>query len=74
MRHLSRRRILTSAAALAASIAAPYVRGAHAAGKLTLGLANHWVPGANDTMSRIIGEWGAKNKGTGLTLQLRQGD
>jgi DNA-binding transcriptional LysR family regulator len=43
MRRLSRRRILTSAAALAASIAAPYVRSAHAAGQLALGLADHWV-------------------------------
>src|ERR1700730_11833238 len=60
---LSRRRMLTSVAAIAATatISAPYVRGAHAAGKLTMGLWDHWVPGANITMDRIINDWGAKN-------------
>jgi ABC-type glycerol-3-phosphate transport system substrate-binding protein len=43
-------------------IAMPYVRGAHAAGKLTVGLWDHWVPGANNASTALIEEWGAKEK------------
>ena len=47
---LSRRGfVAASAAASATLIAAPFVRTAHAAGKLSIGLWDHWVPGANDT-------------------------
>ena len=46
----SRRRfIATSAAASASMIAAPFVHTAHAAGKLTLGFWDHFVPNANKT-------------------------
>src|SRR5258708_9509974 len=59
---VTRRRVLkASAGAAAAILSAPYVRGAHAAGKLSMGLWDHWVPGANVTMDRIINDWGAKN-------------
>jgi ABC-type glycerol-3-phosphate transport system substrate-binding protein len=51
----------TAALATAAVITAPYVRGAHAAGKLTLGCWDHWVPGANNTLTKLCNEWGAKN-------------
>lgn len=44
-----------------AALAAPYVRGAHAAGRLTLGCWDHWVPGANNTLTKLCNEWGAKN-------------
>ena len=44
-----------------ATIAAPYVKGAHAAGKLTLGLWDHWVPGANNTLTSLCNEWAAQN-------------
>ena len=40
----------------------PYVRGAHAAGKLSVGLWDHWVPGANDTSRALVEEWAAKEK------------
>jgi len=50
------------AAASAATLAAPYVRTAHAAGKLTVGLWDHWVPGANKASTAIIEEWAAKEK------------
>jgi len=44
---IARRRFVAgTAAASAAFVAAPFVRGAHAAGKLTLGLWDHWVPDA----------------------------
>jgi hypothetical protein len=45
-----------------AAIAAPYVRGAHAAGKLACGFWDHWVPKANDTMTKLCKEWGEKEK------------
>ena len=43
-------------------IAAPFVRTAHAAGKLSLALWDHWVPTANNTSKALIEEWGAKEK------------
>ena len=58
-----RRRLLAqSALATTALIAAPYVRGAHAAGKLAIGFWDHWVPGANNTLTKLCNEWGEKNK------------
>ena len=45
-----------------AIIAAPYVRSAYAAGKLSIGFWDHWVPGANNTCTALINEWGAKEK------------
>ena len=59
----SRRRVITgTAAASAAFIAAPFVRGAHAAGKLSLALWDHWVPNANTATQKLIDEWAAKEK------------
>ena len=63
MRSLSRRSVLKSAAlGSAAAIASPYVSGAYAAGQLTLGLWDHWVPGANKALDKLAAEWGEKNK------------
>src|SRR5919202_2290174 len=60
---ITRRKLLSNTAlATTAAIAAPYVRSAHAAGKLTLGIWDHWVPGANDNMDKLCQEWGEKNK------------
>jgi ABC-type glycerol-3-phosphate transport system substrate-binding protein len=61
-RKLSRRRFLTASAASTTLIAMPHVRGAHAAGKLTIGLWDHWVPGANNASTALIEEWAAKEK------------
>lgn len=59
----NRRQVLAgSAAASAAMIAAPFVRTAHAAGKLTVGMWDHWVPGANNASTTIINEWAEKEK------------
>ncbi len=59
---LSRRRFLgRGAAAAAAGIAAPWVKTAHSAGSLSLGLWDHWVPGANAVMEQVCLEWGAAN-------------
>src|SRR3954468_17619094 len=60
---LTRRSVLkTAALASTAVLAAPYVRGAYAAGKLTLGCWDHWVPGANKALDTICNDWGEKNK------------
>jgi ABC-type glycerol-3-phosphate transport system substrate-binding protein len=60
---ISRRNLLkTTALGTAAALAAPYVRHSHAAGKLTLGVWDHWVPGANNTLTKLCNEWGEKNK------------
>jgi ABC-type glycerol-3-phosphate transport system substrate-binding protein len=58
---MTRRRFL-AAAATSALVAAPYVRGAHAAGKLSVGFWDHWVPGANNASKALCEEWAAKEK------------
>jgi ABC-type glycerol-3-phosphate transport system substrate-binding protein len=60
-RTMTRRRFLATAATTAL-IAAPYVRGAHAAGKLSVGFWDHWVPGANNASKTLCEEWAAKEK------------
>ncbi|HWK94300.1 MAG TPA: extracellular solute-binding protein [Pseudolabrys sp.] len=63
MSSLSRRSVLkTAALGSAAAIASPYVHGAYAAGSLTLGCWDHWVPGANAALDKLAKEWGDKNK------------
>src|SRR6266545_3577277 len=62
-RKVSRRRFVAStAAASTALVAAPFVRGAYAAGKLSLGLWDHWVPGANKATEDVIKGWADKEK------------
>jgi ABC-type glycerol-3-phosphate transport system substrate-binding protein len=59
----TRRRFLkTTAAASAAVGLTSYVRTSHAAGKLELGFWDHWVPGANDVLTKLCNEWAAKEK------------
>jgi ABC-type glycerol-3-phosphate transport system substrate-binding protein len=55
-----RRFVATSAAATATAIAAPFVRTARAAGKLSIGFWDHWVPGANTASEELIQTWAAK--------------
>jgi hypothetical protein len=62
-RKMSRRQFVAATAATSAAlITAPYVRGAYAAGKVTLGFRDHWVPGANTTSTDLINEWAAKER------------
>ena len=61
-RKLTRRRFLTTTAASTAIIAIPHVRGAYAAGKLSMGFWDHWVPGANKASTELVNEWAAKEK------------
>ena len=59
----TRRRFLkTTAAASAAVGLTSYVRTSHAAGNLELGFWDHWVPGANDVLTKLCNEWAAKEK------------
>jgi ABC-type glycerol-3-phosphate transport system substrate-binding protein len=64
---LSRRRFLATTALAGAGLAAPFVRGAHAAGKLSMGYWDHWVPGANAAQAGLCREWADKEK---VDLQL----
>lgn len=60
---MSRRRfVATTAAVSAAAVAAPFVRTANAAGKISIGFWDHWVPGANNTTKALVEEWSAKEK------------
>ncbi len=62
-RKLSRRKFLANTAlATTAAVAAPYVHGAYAAGKVTIAFWDHWVPGANDMSTKLVQEWAAKEK------------
>jgi len=57
-----RRFVAGTAAASAALVAAPFVRSANAAGKLSVGFWDHWVPGANKAVEALVKEWAEKNK------------
>jgi ABC-type glycerol-3-phosphate transport system substrate-binding protein len=61
--NLTRRAVLKTAAAAASTtaLAAPFVRGAYAAGKLSCGFWDHWVPTANEPMRKLCQEWADKN-------------
>jgi ABC-type glycerol-3-phosphate transport system substrate-binding protein len=64
MSTFTRRTILKTAAAATATTAlsAPFVHGAFAAGKLSVGFWDHWVPGANNTLTKLCNEWAEKEK------------
>jgi hypothetical protein len=63
-KRLSRRAVLkTAALGSAAALSAPYISRAYAAaGSLSLGCWDHWVPGANNALIKLCKEWGDKNK------------
>jgi hypothetical protein len=62
-RKLSRRQFVAATATTSAVlVTAPYVRGAYAAGKLSMGFWDHWVPGANKTLTDLVNEWAEKEK------------
>ena len=61
-RKVTRRRFMQTTAASAALISAPFVRSAHAAGTLSIGFWDHWVPGANKATEEICKAWGEKEK------------
>src|SRR6266850_8604395 len=59
---LTRRTVLQGAALATATLAAPFVRGAHAAGKLSFGVWDHWVPKESEVLVKLCNEWAAKEK------------
>jgi ABC-type glycerol-3-phosphate transport system substrate-binding protein len=63
-RLLTRRTMLKRAAMVpvAATLSAPFVRGAYAAGRLSVGMWDHWVPGASEVIEKLSREWAAKEK------------
>src|SRR3974390_2309466 len=59
----SRRALLkTAALGSAATITAPYISGVYAAGTITMGCWDHWVPGANKALDKLCKKGGKKNK------------
>jgi ABC-type glycerol-3-phosphate transport system substrate-binding protein len=58
----TRRAVLRNAALATTILATPFVRGANAAGKLTVGFWDHWVPGANEPLRKLCEEWAEKEK------------
>jgi hypothetical protein len=59
---LTRRTMLKSAALATTTLAAPFVRGAYAAGKLSFGTWDHWVPGASEVLGQLCREWAEREK------------
>src|ERR1700731_1992343 len=57
----TRRTVLQGAAAITL-LATPFVRGADAPGKLSVGFWDHWVPGGNDPLEKLCREWAEKEK------------
>jgi len=60
-RHVTRRNAIKLGAA-AASLPLVHIRTAGAAGKLSLGLWDHWVPDGSPAMRKIVDAWAEKNK------------
>src|SRR5579872_2738024 len=60
---LSRREFVAATALSSATlIASPYIRTANAAGRISIGFWDHWVPGANQASTDMVNEWAAKEK------------
>src|SRR6185437_14506292 len=58
---ISRRGALKLTAA-ATALPLVHIRTAGAAGKLSIGFWDHWVPGGNDIMQKQVNAWAEKNK------------
>jgi ABC-type glycerol-3-phosphate transport system substrate-binding protein len=59
---VSRRQFLKATALAAGALTVgPYVKTSHSAGKLSVFLWDHWVPGANDVSRKICMDWGKAN-------------
>jgi ABC-type glycerol-3-phosphate transport system substrate-binding protein len=51
----------TTAIATGAALAAPYVKTAHSAGRLSVLAWDHWVPGENEAFREIVEAWSKTN-------------
>src|SRR6476646_6252099 len=61
--------LATAAASAAATLPSPFVRSAFAAGKLSIGAWDHWVPGAGKVLGDICNAWAEREK-VDLTVDL----
>jgi ABC-type glycerol-3-phosphate transport system substrate-binding protein len=61
---VSRRTLLKTGAVVAGASALPlpFAHGAYAAGKLNVAFWDHWVPGANEVMTKLCKQWAEKEK------------
>src|SRR5215831_8613578 len=62
MATITRRTVLHTTALATTLLTAPFVRGAHVAGKLSVGFWDHWVPGANEPLEKLCRAWAEKEK------------
>jgi ABC-type glycerol-3-phosphate transport system substrate-binding protein len=60
-RHISRRSAVKFGAA-ATALPLVHIRTAGAAGKVSIGFWDHWVPGGNEVMQKQVTAWAEKNK------------
>ena len=58
---MSRRNAMKLGAATAA-LPLVHIRAGRAAGKISVGFWDHWVPGGNDVMKKQCAAWAEKNK------------
>ena len=57
----TRRSVLKSAMlGSVAAIAAPYVKDTYAAGTVSIGAWDHWIPEANGALTSLCNEWSAR--------------
>jgi ABC-type glycerol-3-phosphate transport system substrate-binding protein len=61
IRAVTRRRAL-KLAATASALPLVHIRSAGAAGRLNIGVWDHWVPNANNTLTKQVTAWADKNK------------
>jgi ABC-type glycerol-3-phosphate transport system substrate-binding protein len=59
---LTRRTVLRTAALATTALLVPFVHGAYAAGKLSCGFWDHWVPGANEPLAKLCREWADRER------------
>ena len=59
-RHMTRRNAMQLAVA-ATTLPLVHIRTAGAAGKLSISLWDHWVPGGTEAMRKQVAAWAAKN-------------
>jgi len=62
VRGITRRKALQIGATAAGALPLVHIRTAGAAGKVSIGFWDHWVPGANEVMAKQVREWADKNK------------
>ncbi len=62
IKKITRRGLLKAAAVSTVIAGAPYACTSKSAGKLKVGFWDHWVPGANEALTKLIEAWAEKEK------------